>query len=483
MVGRKAVWVFVLAGLFLWMTTSCFADAAGDLKQAADHKAKGYYKQSEDLYKSIIRDNAGTESAYKARQRLAILYIVTERANAAGEQIEAIKNEFAGRPDLPEALYWIAKRYSEEGHADKAASIYQQIISRNPDSRYAKKAQLDIPRTNVLSLLKSGKCSEADAAISKLLSDFAGNPELPETLYDIGRSCKGAGMYARAKGLYQYILQQYPQCSYAELCPLQIAKMDIWAMIASGDFAGTQTAIDKLITDFASAPELPDALHGIALRYEVKDVKRYQDSENLYQRIIQLYPSSGAAKKAAVDIDKSRALSLMASGNDAGVVDAVDKMIAKFPGQKQYLAQVISREIAMRYYNEGMAQGTTPNSVDISLRNATALWERVINQLGGPGVTAEACCYAGNSYLQLGDYQKALLYYQKVNSDYPMYRYGWRALAMAGHACQVMKKTKVLSAAEADAQTKAVYQKLVDTYTECKDAEYAKNWLVNNNNK
>jgi tetratricopeptide (TPR) repeat protein len=156
-------------------------------------------------------------------------------------------------------------------------------------------------------------------------------------------------------------------------------------------------------------------------------------------------------------------------------------MIAKFPGQKQYLSHVISREIAMRYYNKGIAEGTEPNNVNVSLQNATAIWDRVINQLSGPGVTAEACCYAGNSYLQLGDYQKALACYQKVANDYPMYRYGWRALAMAGQTCQVMKKAQLIPAAEADAQTKAVYQKLVDTYSECKDAEYAKNWLVNNN--
>ena len=474
--GKSMLLSLVLLAFAISLSASiCFADVSAQLQEAAGYREQGYYKQAEDAYKAIIQNNPGTDYAFKARQRLAILYIVTERANAATEQINAMNAEFAGHADLPEALYWIAKRYRVEGHADRAKSIYQQIISQYPDSAYAKKVQLDVPRTNVLSLLSSGKYAEAETAIDKLINDFSGHPELPETLYDIARACKTSGRYAKAKSLYQYILQKYPSCSYVEFCPVQIKKMDIWSMIASGNFTGAHAATDKLITDFAIYPELPDTLHGIALRYEEKGVNRFQDSQNLYQRIIKLYPESNAAKKAVLDIEKSRALALMESGNDDGVLSAVNAMLAKFSNQRTYLSHVISREIAMQYYRKGLQ--ADPNHAGSSLRNATAIWDKVINQLNGPDVTAEACCYAGDSYLKLGEYKKALSCYQKVIKGYPMCRFNSRALAMAGHTYEVMKQSKLISAAEADTQIKVFYRQLVDTYSESKDAEHAKKWL------
>ena len=382
---KKAVMLFLTVGGFVFATTvECFGDVAADLKQAADYKEMGRYKESEGLYKSVIQGNPGTDSAFKAQNRLVILYIVTERSAQTQEGINNLTANFSGNPDLPDTLYWIARRYRQEDHGEQAIHLFQQIIQRYPSSAAAKKAQFDIPRTNVLSLLNLAKYSEAEAAIDRLIADFSSNPELPETLFDIARKCKMADRYAKAKSLYQYILQHYPDSSYSDFCRLFIPKMDIWAQIASGDFSNAQAATDKLITDFASDPELPDALHGIAMRYVVEEVKRYYDAQNLCQRIIQLYPKSTAAKNSAIDIEKCKIFSLMESGDDSSVLPAVDKMMTDF-SESFYLLQVVGREIPYRYFHKGLQmENVNPVMAKSCFQQAAAIWEKVMNRIPVP---------------------------------------------------------------------------------------------------
>jgi len=475
---NRTIVLLAVGGFVILMAAKCFGDAAAQLKQAADYDNHGCYKQSESILKLIIQESPGTADAFKARQRLAILYVVTERTSKATEQIEAMKSEFASNSDLPDALYWIAKRYQGGGYADRATNLYQQITDRYPDSRYAKKAQLDFPRTNILSLLHSGKYTEAEAAIDKLLTDFPNHPELPEALYDIGRACKMSGMYTKAKTLYKYILEHYPNCSYAELCPLQIPKMDIWAMIALNNFTGAETAIEKLTTDFSSDPELPDVLRGIAIRYE--ELGKYQSAQNLYQQIIRSYPQSKAASKTKIDIEKDKILLLMESGDANAVLAAVDNMIAVFSGDK-YLPEVVSREIAHRYYSKGVQfQGIDPNMSKRCFQQAVAVWAKAIDQLPGFDYTAEGACLSGNIYLRLENYQKAADCFQKVVNDCPMYHRRWLALSMAGYTYEQMKQKGLLSAKEADPKIRAAYQEIVEVYSESEGAVAARMWLNNN---
>lgn len=239
MFKRTIVLFLTVGGL---MVTECFGDAASLFKQGVNCKEKGYYKQAEETYKSVIANYPGTPQARKSQEQLAVIYILTQRITQAQASIGALKTAFSGDAELAGSLYWIARNYRLEGHPQRAVNLYQEIMSQYPDSSYAKKAQLDIPRTNIFSLLGAGKYTEAEAAIDKLLNDFSGHPELAETLYDIARECKHKARYGKAKSLYQYILQRYPATSYGEMCPIQVPKMDIWAKIASGDFAGAQAA-------------------------------------------------------------------------------------------------------------------------------------------------------------------------------------------------------------------------------------------------
>lgn len=474
---RKAILLSLISFVILLPAVKvCFAaDVPSQLQQAAELKKRGYFKQAEDAYKTIVANNPATNDALKAQEQLIILYVITGRNIQAKDSLNKLTADFTANPELPASLYWIAKRCRDEGYTDEAATLFQRIVQQYPDSLYAKKAQLDAPRTNILSLLNTNDYTEAEVATDKLLADFAGHPALPEALYDIAKQCKEAGRYDKAKVLYQYILQHYPDCSYASKCRIHIPKIDIWKQIASGDFTAA-AATEKFITDFSAHESAPTMVHGIARKYE--EVNRFQDAKQLYHRVIQLYPESEAKEKSVLDVRKCDILTLIEAGKDSEALTAVNQMMSDFTGH-WYLPYVISQDIAIRYYRRGMElenKNLTDQAVS-KFEKAAAIWEKVISQLSGPGVTADACCFAGDSHLRLGNYQKAVAAYQKVITDYPMYRRRWHALASVGHIHEQMKQKGLMSVAEADGKTRAVYQQLIETYPESKASEHAKKWL------
>jgi len=477
---KRNIILFAVAAGFLFATAvECFADAAADLRRAKVCTTKGYLKEAEVICKSVIANYPGRD-ALKAREQLAITYILAGRTQQAKENVEILTKELAGSEDLSAALYWIARTYRMKGYAEQAVNLYQQIISQDPNSRYAKKAQLDIPRTNVYALLNLGKYGEAEAAIDKILNDFSGYPELPETLYDIARQCKHKGRYEKAKMLYQYILEHYPGTSYGEMCPIQVPKMDIWAKIASGDFAGAQAATDRFITDFTNDPELPDALHGIALRYEVKEIGRYEDAQNLYQRIIQLYPTSESADKSKIDIDKCNIFSLMSSDDDSGVPAAVDKLMEDFKS-KEYLVIVVCLDIAKRYYSMGL-DCADANEAGSCLKKAAAIWEKALNQFTGYDscTLGQACYLSADCYSRIGDYSKAAQYYERLVSDYPSDSRYCDALFKIGVTYEKMKQAGLIAEKQANVKIQAAYQQLVETnpdYYGVKNALIKLGWL------
>jgi tetratricopeptide (TPR) repeat protein len=169
----------------------------------------------------------------------------------------------------------------------------------------------------------------------------------------------------------------------------------------------------------------------------------------------------------------------MEAGNDSGVLSAVDSMMATFSGSK-YLSEVVSREIAARYYRRGLQlEGTDSDAAKKCFQQAAVIWDKAIKQLPGSGATAEGCCLSGDIYVRLGDYQNAVRCYEKVVNDYPMYRRTWHALATAANTYDRMKQKGLVSAEEADPKIRGAYLQLLEVYPECRAAKAARTWLNN----
>ncbi|MHC4739351.1 MAG: tetratricopeptide repeat protein [Planctomycetota bacterium] len=474
-----------LSGLLLCsMTEVCTADAAGQFEQAETHRRNGDYQQAEKIFKIIIGNYPGTEEALRSQRGLVIVYILTQRSYDAEAALNKLTTDFASyhEPnDVAQALFDIARQYEWSAKYKDANKVYQQILDEQPQSWYVNRADLGTVRTNILHLVSIGKDAEAASATDKLAADFGGHADLPQATFDIAKRYEWSQQYEQANDLYLQFVQAYPDSPAAGEVPLTVRRLHIRSLLESGQEAEAQAAIEKLISDYNDHPALPGLLDNIAHKYEWTG--RYELARSLYQQISQQYPDSTYAGTARLEASKVHVLQLIEAGKDNEVQTALDKLTVDFEGYRS-LASAVSRIaeqyqiIALRKENEGTASGEETGKY---LSKAITIWERVINNYRDTIVVPQSCCYAGDCYRMLGEYEKSAECYQKVADYYPGNKMAWHALFMVARNYEDMKKAGTVLEAEADGKIKAAYERLLEKYPACKAAEAAKMWLNNNN--
>jgi len=343
---RKPFFASVLCAIvFCGTTERCFADAAAQLQQAQNYQDDGYTGQAEQLYRSIAESNPGTDSGFKAYKGLISLYIRAEQTSAAAQIISQLTGNYSAHPDLPKALRDFARHSARRRAYEQAKNIYEQLRQQFAGSMYADGAALGIAKVDIMFQIESSRYAQAEAAVGALITDFAGNSALPEALFDIAGRYGTKRKYKEANNIYQLIVQQYPSSDFADKSPLEIARTEIMSLIRAGFDARASAAIDKLCSDFATNPELPRVLYGIAGRY--RGWAKYNKAIRVFQKVIQRCPDSSYVDKARLNIARCNVLGLLKAGKYAESAAAFDKMIADFPDRLGLRGAL--KEIASRY--------------------------------------------------------------------------------------------------------------------------------------
>jgi len=248
------------------------AQALFDIARQYEWSAK--YKEANKVFQQILDEQA--QSWYVNRADLAVVrtnimhFIELGKEQEAQAALDKLPVDFAGHEDLPQAIYDIGKRYEWSHKYEQANKIYLQLVQKYPDSPWAGKVPLTVPRTNIVSLITEGKDTEAQAAIDKLVVDFSNHPDLPEALDNIAHRYEWTGKYEKAQSMYQQIAQQYPDTTYAGTAPLEISKVNILSLIDSAKDSEAQTALDSLTVDFKDSRILAVAVSRIAEQYQFK---------------------------------------------------------------------------------------------------------------------------------------------------------------------------------------------------------------------
>jgi TolA-binding protein len=269
---------------------------------AMKYEQKHQFEDAKRLYQQIVQkfpDNSYADRARLGVQRMeAMLLVMSENYEQAQSVIDQMAVDFAENPDLPGTLYWIAGRYDEKGNLEKARQNYQRIIEDFPDSPYAEKAKLFLARTNAISLIVAGDYNEAQKAIDKLAVDFAGNPDLPGTIFWITERFERANRFEEAKNNYQRIVQNYPGHTYAKKAKLSVTRVELNALVASKDFNEAEETLNEMVSDFNGHPDLPKTLYWLAERYKGLD---RPEVNQIYAQLVQNYPDNYYAKKIAAE--------------------------------------------------------------------------------------------------------------------------------------------------------------------------------------
>jgi len=208
-----------------------------------------------------------------------------------------------------------AKAYETEGNYEQAEAIYRSIVTDWPGTDEAFQAQKNL----ALLFIVTRNYPAAQAEVDALITDFAGHLDLAQTIYDIANSCWFAGNYHRARWLYKYIADNIPDSNWAIVGQTWVAGSDM----KLGNYAAAQEEIDALITDFGGHPGLAAAVYETANQFWYAG--RYEDAQQVYQRVLETDPNSDSAilaKAWVIGLD-------LALGNSTSVQQVIDKVLAE----------------------------------------------------------------------------------------------------------------------------------------------------------
>jgi TolA-binding protein len=198
----------------------------------------------------------------------------------------------------------------------------------------AEEAVLYMARMNVCNLIESGNFSEAKSATDTLIADFSGNPGMPEALHWIAERYERFDKFEEANRIYQQIMQNYPDNPWAGKARMGISRVNIKSLIVSQDYEQAEESLDKYISDFASNPDLPEAIFWITERFQRLD--RFAEAKKNYQRLIQNYSDSPWAGKARFWLSRLIILTLIESQDFDGAKAEFDKFVVNFPANPEF---------------------------------------------------------------------------------------------------------------------------------------------------
>lgn len=396
-----------------------------EFEQAETYEQQGNHGGAEDIYKTIVTDYPGTDYALEAQKKLAMLYISRDRLQEANAAFNELITSFSGHKLIPGTVYRIAEHATRQEEHTMAGQLYQHIINNWPQQYYEIWAQVVVVKSD----LSLGNTGAAEAATNKLLADFHGNVQVAGAVCGIAQHYHyQLGNYEKAKQLYQYIIDNWPEDEYAMWCQFELAQVNI----ALGDTEAAQAATEKfeeLLPNFTKNDESMAERACEAAQQYIRSGE-YEKAKQLYQYALDYWPEAKYAMWTKIGLAQAR----IRLGENAVAETIIDGLVAKL-------------------------------NADYPLDSKL------------PPIAGQTCYDAGNLYRQLDKYQKSILCHQRVVANCPDHEYAWNAQYTIGLNYEILKKSEAISVSEADTKIRAAYEQLLARYPDCPGAAHAREWL------
>ncbi len=255
-----------------------------EFEQAETYEKQGNHRGAEDIYKTIVKDYAGSDQSLEAQKKLIMLHTSREELQEAKAAFDELVKSFSGHKLIPGTVYRIAEHATRQDEHEMASQLYQYIVDNWPNQYYEIWAQSGV----VISNIALGNMKGAEAAVDRLLTDFYENDGIAATIYDIAYQYKRFEEYERARQLYQYVLDTWPKCPYITWSKVGLAQSNI----GLGDTITAETIIDGLIAGFDANTSndsnlLPAAAEVFCYAGDCyRRLGKYEKSNNCYQKVI-----------------------------------------------------------------------------------------------------------------------------------------------------------------------------------------------------
>ncbi|MFA5292477.1 MAG: tetratricopeptide repeat protein [Phycisphaerae bacterium] len=226
------------------------------------------YEEEKNVYQELLEkypENNNTVNAQFGFNKAQIHSLIAlDRIEDSNSALNKFVADYNNHPDMPEALYWIARRYEWNVNYAQAANIFGLILQEYPKNKIENKVQTGIERTSICLKIVSDETESLQADTENVIANFINNPELLETMEEIGRRYEWADKYEEAKIIYQRIIDIQPESNFSDKAEIDLASLDTLIAISSLDYNETKIGIDELIADYNESPYLAETLLFIA---------------------------------------------------------------------------------------------------------------------------------------------------------------------------------------------------------------------------
>lgn len=277
------------------------------------HTAELYQKISDwqnaiSWYKRLIEKYPDNFNVYVAQYQMANCYQEIGNYQSTLLVYEAlIQNPSSGY--ARKAGYQAAIAYEGLKDLKSAFLRYQKLIDEDQSDSVAKEAldrvrrailtqkppplePFEVTRTQRFSygmvLLNSGKYPEARAEFERAAEakEDKDDPLAQKSLYYIGQSYHSQRDYKAAMGIYQKVVDRYPQGEYITRAKYQIAL----CYRRLGDYDKASRLFEDFISSYSWSDLADDALFDIASMNRLD--KKYNEAMDAYARLMKLYSKS-----------------------------------------------------------------------------------------------------------------------------------------------------------------------------------------------
>ena len=311
--------------------------------------------------------------------------------------------------------------------------------------------EVDVGASSIL----FGDEGAAQGAVEQLAAKFAGRGDVARAAAEVADECRrDLGEYGPARRLYEKLLAGYPESTQAMRAQRGIVNIDI----KTGNYEAAEAGVETLLGKYPNHDGLPQAFCWLGNDY--LDARQDEKAIQCYQYVIDNSPDSNAAMSSWAGIARVH----IRRGEDQAAQNVIDKIIADFddyPGLPQAVFRIGEEywNEAFRFEKEELKEGAKE-----SFRKATGVWERIITQLQPSTFTAQAYYFSGTAYRHVGDYEKAIEYYEKTVADWADYEYAWLSLLRVARTYDHLKRSGAIPAAEADGKIRSTYERILQEY-------------------
>ena len=424
--------------------------------------------QAKDLYTLIAEDYPSDKYGKNAalqKAKLDVYDLIDQgKHTLVDSAVSQIAVDFASHPDLAKRLWEIAKKYDKLKGFDYSKVLCERIIQADPDAEYASYAALQLAKLKAFDLIEAGDVNEANAAVSKIMDDFEGHPELTRRLYELAQKFVREDARSYGEALHARLAADFPKDKYGSRSVIQAAKLQIYDLIDANALPAADAALFKMEVQFAGHELLYEQLDSVGEKYEMAgDI---DTACAIYQKVTQNCPADAAGSvSAAGRLAKYDLFNAIEAGDGNQVETMIQQIGTALPvngGLDDYL-NLLGQSCYAKGWSLRLQGGN--GLADDYFAAAIKLWERIFTEFPDSPLAPAACfSAAAQSAQELGDYDKAIQYFQKTADDWPWYQYADWAQFKVAEYFEIMVDEGVLDPHTAEPVITAALQAVIDKY-------------------